>query len=225
MELKQYIEKYKKLIKQDIFLCYLDNDKCYPTIMFYITKSKNDEIILNLNLFNNLIFNDSTPEFWQKYEVQKNKFKAYNMKNFINKKRNDNAFYAYLESKNPDSNYNKLMSEDVLGKYVYYNNEIYGKLIAITSSDEDYYYVVTLKDLSMKFISAACSLRYVDINSCETFDDLINEHKDIFLNKLNENSDVILKDLWNGKTNLIKLIPISDEEREKLRLNYDYILP
>ena len=147
------------------------------------------------------------------------------MKDIINKKRMNNAFYAYLESQNPDSNYNKLISEDVLGKYVYFDKEKYGRLIAIVSSDKDYYYIAALKDLSLKFISAACSLKYADNNSCETFDDIINQNKDILLNKLNESSDVILKDLWNGKSNLIKLIPVSKEEREKFMLNYGYILP
>lgn len=209
MKLFEFIESIKDKMSKDDIYCIVNN-KLNPIIIYAIYKhNKTNQIMVYFNaVHSNTI--DELSDHYKMLDI--------NMENIIIVKRNNWSNFLKKTIKNgfkDDKFVNELKSDITKngGKIVYIKDEPY-ILIGVSSTDEDYYYILVkaddeYKNAMLRFSSCCCKLTFKD-NDYLTIKEnnlclFVNENKAKIIDQLNSlTNDVIIRINFGDNKNHFK---------------------
>lgn len=209
MKLIDFIDAIKNTMFKDDIYCIVNN-KLKPIIIYAIYKhNETNQIMLYFNDIHSQPI-DELSDYYKMLDI--------NMENIIIVKRDNWSNFLKKSIKNSIKNDKmiKNLKSDITkngGKIVYIKDEPY-ILIGVSSTDEDYYYILVktddeYKNAMLRFSSCCCKLTFKD-NDYLTIKEnnlclFVNENKSKIINQLNNlTSDVIIRINFGDNKNHFK---------------------
>lgn len=188
MGIKDIITKYDKQIIFNTKILACIDDKGY--MQFALYKNEKDELNIYYNLYHHIKVNaDDYPFIMNNRETECNTFELVDIKNFQLYVRHNIEMMLDVSKEIESSNYNLIVKEFEKdgGNIVKFDFDSYGLLVAVSSTDEDYYWVYLNldKENKPKINFSSCVGGYEVIKENELTDEL-RKVRDKFQKNLDE---------------------------------------
>lgn len=193
MTLSDYITDNSEEIKKDSYLVYIDQhpELNYEFISFALYRDVDDYIRIYQNILSCDVYNPEVP-FWNMIEINPDKFLRLNREEFVAKRKE--CLWNSVRN-NKDESFTSFINEfqNIKGKY----NSEYRKLIALSITDEDWYYTYVDRNLRLHGDSAVGRQEFIEPDeTTEEIDKILSEHKEEIIDRLNNmESDIIVTEI------------------------------